>query len=203
MAENIDLIERLKKILDDKEPRILQDSETHYIHAAVLVPLFKNDHGYHILFTERTHKVLHHKGQISFPGGTVESWDGSYEKTALREACEEIGLLPEDVEVLGRLDDETTVASRFIVHPYVGLIPHPYEFKINRAEVEKILNVPFINFFSDDPALKCSSIDFDDFTYQGPVFLHQGDVIWGATARIMDRFICEIQDNIAWPYLLS
>jgi len=196
MTETGRLTEQIKKMLDDKEPRALQDSETHYIHAAVLVPLFKNHNGYHILFTERTHKVEHHKGQISFPGGAVESQDKSYEETALREACEEIGLLPEDVEVLGQLDDETTVASQFIVHPFIGVIPYPYEFKINRAEVEKIISVPFKNFLLDDPVFKCSSIDFDDFTYQGTVYLHQGDVIWGATARIMDHFICEIQDNI-------
>jgi 8-oxo-dGTP pyrophosphatase MutT (NUDIX family) len=196
MTEKGSLPWQIKKMLDNKEPRELKDSETNYIHAAVLVPLFKNDHGYQILFTERTHKVEHHKGQISFPGGAVESQDKSYEETALREACEEIGLLPKHVEVLGRLDDETTVASQFIVHPFVGLIPHPYEFKTNQAEVEKLINVPFKYFLSDDPAHKCSSIDFDDFTYHGTVYLHQGDVIWGATARIMDHFICEIQDNI-------
>ncbi len=196
MNETVNLPEQIKKMLDDKEPRALQDSKTNYIHAAVLVPLFKNDHGYHILFTERTHKVEHHKGQISFPGGAVESQDKSYEETALREACEEIGLLPQDVEVLGQLDDETTVASQFIVHPFVGLIPHPYEFKINRAEVEKIISVPFKHFLSDDTAHKCPSIDFDDFTYHGTVYLHQGDVIWGATARIMDHFIREVHDNI-------
>ena len=196
MTETDNLPSQIKKILDNKEPRELTDSETNYIHAAVLVPLFKNDHGYQILFTERTHKVEHHKGQISFPGGAVESQDKSYEETALREACEEIGLLPKHVEVLGRLDDETTVASQFIVHPFVGLIPHPYEFKINQAEVEKLINVPFKHFLSDDPAHKCSSIDFDDFTYHGTVYIHQGDVIWGATARIMDHFTCEIQDKI-------
>jgi 8-oxo-dGTP pyrophosphatase MutT (NUDIX family) len=183
-------------MLTDKEPRVIQNCETHYIHAAVLVPLFKDDHGYHILFTERTHEVAHHKGQISFPGGRVDNCDRGYEETALREACEEIGLLPEDVEVLGQLDDETTVASQFIVHPFVGLIPYPYEFKINRAEVETIIPVPFKHFLSDHPDHKCSSIDFDDFTYKGTVYLHQGDVIWGATARIMDHFICEIQDKI-------
>jgi len=196
MTEKGCLPRQIKMMLDNKEPRELKDSETNYIHAAVLVPLFKNDHGYQILFTERTHTVAHHKGQISFPGGAVERRDGSYKETALREACEEIGLLPKHVEVLGRLDDETTVASRFIVHPFVGLIPHPYEFKINQAEVEKLIKVPFKYFLSDDPAHKCSSIDFDDFTYHGTVYLHQGDVIWGATARIMDHFICEIQDKI-------
>lgn len=203
MTETGNLANQIKKMLDDKEPRILQDSETHYIHAAVLVPLYQNKHGYHILFTERTHKVPHHKGQISFPGGSVDSCDGSYEETALREACEEIGLLPEDVEVLGQLDDETTVASQFVVHPFVGVIPHPYEFKINRGEVEKIISVPFNHFLSDDPGHKCSSIDFDDFTYHGTVYLHQGDVIWGATARIMDHFICEIQENIPLPDLIE
>ena len=203
MTETGNLPQQIKKMLDDKEPRALQDSETHYIHAAVLVPLFKNDHGYHVLFTERTHKVAHHKGQISFPGGAVESRDNSCQETALREACEEIGLLPEDVELLGQLDDETTVASQFIVHPFIGVIPYPYEFKINRAEVEKIINVPFKHFLSDDPDCKCSSIDFDDFTYHGTVYLHRGDVIWGATARIMDNFICEIQDNIPLPDLIE
>lgn len=203
MTVKSDFIEHLREMLDRKAPRILTDSGNHYVQAAVLVPLFRDDHEYHILFTERTHQVAHHKGQISFPGGSVDLCDRSYKETALREACEEIGLLPEDVEILGQLDDQTTLGSRFIVHPFVGMIPHPYTFKINRAEVEKIINVPLKNFLLDDPDLKCSSLEFDDFTYQGPVFLHQGDVIWGATARIMDHFICEIQENIPRPDLME
>ncbi|MGD9040030.1 MAG: CoA pyrophosphatase, partial [Desulfobacteraceae bacterium] len=106
-----DLSEIIREVLNSRPPKRIPDEQSSYIHAAVLFPIFSANGEYNVLFTQRTHKVESHKGQISFPGGGVEEQDGSLEETALREAHEEIGLLNKDVEILGQLDDTTTVVS--------------------------------------------------------------------------------------------
>ena len=88
--------------------------------SAVLVPIYHKQGEYYILFTKRTEDVKNHKGQISFPGGVHQEEDRTLVDTALRESAEEIGLMPNDVEVLGELDDTTTVTSSFIISPFVG-----------------------------------------------------------------------------------
>ncbi|MCH8853196.1 MAG: CoA pyrophosphatase, partial [Planctomycetes bacterium] len=82
--------------------------------AAVLIALYDKDGVSHILFQVRSETVLHHKGQISFPGGAEDPGDVDLLMTALRESEEEIGLVREDVEVLGQLDDIVTI-SDFLV----------------------------------------------------------------------------------------
>jgi 8-oxo-dGTP pyrophosphatase MutT (NUDIX family) len=184
-----DLCEIIREVLSSRPPKRIPDEKSQYIHAAVLFPLFSVNGEYRVLFTQRTHTVENHKGQISFPGGAVEAEDGSLEETALREAHEEIGLLSKDVEILGQLDDMTTVTSNFIVHPFVGLIPYPYDFKINAEEVDRLIEVPFKIFLSGDPKYKRDSAEFEGVTYPTPAYLYRGDLIWGATARIMESFV--------------
>jgi 8-oxo-dGTP pyrophosphatase MutT (NUDIX family) len=185
----MDLTEKIQASLNNQKPRTIGNENGFLIHAAVLIPICETAKGYEVLFTERTHKVEHHKGQISFPGGTVEDCDRDYQETALREAYEEIGVSPHHVKVLGRLDDELTVASNFIVHPFVGKIPHPYEFVINQYEVERIIPVPLELFFNENAHLHPAFIDFKTFVYEGPVYRYKEITIWGATAKIMDKFI--------------
>ena len=184
-----DLTEIIREVLGSRSPKRIRDHKSSHIHAAVLFPIFSANGEYRVLFTQRTHKVENHKGQISFPGGGVEEADGSLEETALREAHEEIGLLGKDVEILGQLDDTTTVVSNFVVHPFVGRIPYPYDFKINPLEVKRIIEVPFRIFLSDDPKYKRDSAEFEGVTYPTPAYVYKGDLIWGATARIIEGFM--------------
>ncbi len=184
-----DLSEIIREVLGARSPKRIPDENSSYIHAAVLFPIFSANGEYRVLFTQRTHKVENHKGQISFPGGGVEEKDGGFQDTALREAHEEIGLLNKDVEILGQLDDTTTVVSNFVVHPFVGLIPYPYDFKINPLEVKRIIEVPFRIFLSDDPKYKRDSAEFEGVIYPTPAYVYSGDVIWGATARIIGGFV--------------
>jgi 8-oxo-dGTP pyrophosphatase MutT (NUDIX family) len=78
----------------------------------------------------------------------VDELDDSLERTAKRETFEEIGVKEDDIEILGQLDDMTTMMSRFIIHPFVGVLPFPYVFKINEREVEHLIEVP-LKFFLD------------------------------------------------------
>ena len=199
MLNHKDLSEIIREVLSSRSPKRIPDEESSYVQAAVLFPLFNANGEYSVLFTQRTHTVENHKGQISFPGGAVETEDGSLEETALREAYEEVGLLSKDVEVLGQLDDMTTVTSNFVVHPFVGLIPYPYEFKINAEEVDRLIEVPFKIFLSDDPKYKRDSAEFEGVVYSTPAYLYKGDLIWGATARIMERFVEILKGELGLP----
>jgi len=156
--------------------------------AAVLVPLFYDGNEYHVLLTQRSNKVFHHKGQIAFPGGKPHKADASLLDTALRESWEEVGLSPEDVEVIGELDDTATRTSGFSISPFVALIPYPYSFTRNHYEIDDILDVPLSVL--TDPSNYTEQIVDDDgepvtaFTYQ-----HNGRIIWGATASIIKQLL--------------
>jgi len=196
MAKEKDLPTVIREILNSRTKRVIENGQSLRRHAAVLIPFFKAHDEYRVLFTKRTHRVEEHKGQISFPGGAVEGGDGSFRETALREAHEEIGLEKEDVAVLGQTDDTLTLASNFVIHPFVGLIPHPYYFRINREEVERLIKVPLKVFMVENAADKMGDVQYGGSTYHGLVFPYDGEVIWGATAKIMEDFVEILGD--AW-----
>ena len=160
--------------------------------AAVLLPLFKNAVEYHMVFTKRTETLTHHKGQVSFPGGSFDLADGDLLTTALRESYEEIGIHPEDVTIVGRLDDLSTFSTSFTITPFVGLIPHPYAFRPNPVEVAVIFDVPLSVLA--DPTVGRSYIRTreDGAAIVDYEFHVNGHVIWGATARIIRHFLAVI-----------
>ena len=189
MKKRKDLRLIIKNVLNDRTPKRIEDSSSHYVHAAVLIPLLDEEGATKILFTKRTTRVEHHKGQISFPGGAVDEEDGSFEDTALREAHEEIGLRRDDVEILGRIDDTLTLVSSFIVHPVVGFVPDPCDFKLNGAEVDRIIKAPLYVFHPENPQYRRDSVEYEGMTYRAVAYEYNGDVIWGATARMMENFM--------------
>lgn len=193
------VIEIIRDSLNNREPRTIDNPDPRYIHSSVLIPIFSEDDQHMVLFTKRTDRVEHHKGQISFPGGAVDKDDVSLEETALREAYEEIGLLKGDVELLGRTDDMLTLVSGFIIHPFVGRIPYPYPFKINSREVDSIVFIPLYVFMDKTSGHIKDSVDVEGFTYHGTSYEYQGHVIWGATARIMENLIRIVGANLCLP----
>src|SRR5512137_973045 len=100
------MITSLKKLLAGRRKQYIDDPLR--VHSAVLIPIYLEKGQYHIVFIKRTDTVKSHKGQISFPGGGRDGTDKTLLDTALRECREEIGVRPEDTEVLGELDDEVT-----------------------------------------------------------------------------------------------
>jgi len=155
--------------------------------AAVLVPLFMKNGDLHVLLTKRSDQVEHHRGEISFPGGKRDPEDPDLLSCALREASEEVGIAPSDVRIVGELDDFYTVATGFLVVPFVGMIPYPYSFQPSEREIAGLLSVPLEVFF--DPSRRSEEI----WTVRGEplavVFYRWEDhVIWGATARILKHF---------------
>ncbi|MDY6910831.1 MAG: CoA pyrophosphatase [Chloroflexota bacterium] len=177
--------ERIRSTLANRDKRCIYDPKLNA--SAVLVPIFEKDGVNHILFTRRTNEVEHHKGQISFPGGKYEKTDSDLCQTALRECFEEIGLHPEAVEIVGELDEERTIVSQYVISPFVGFIPHPYPFNLNSWEVAELLEVP-VSVFMDESNLRRDVVIEDGISHPA-YFYHYGDeVIWGATARIVNRF---------------
>ena len=156
--------------------------------AAVLVPLYVHDGAYRIIFTKRSEKMYYHRGQISFPGGGHEACDYSLQETALRESEEEIGLHPEDVTILGQLDDLLTTGSNYLVRPFVGVIPYPYPFELDRRETAYLIEAPLQFLRQHNPPRQVTR-EHDGRTVQSFFFDYKGHIIWGATAKILKQFL--------------
>ncbi len=158
--------------------------------AGVLVPLFVQEEELRVLFTQRTLMVKDHRGQIAFPGGVRDPQDPHLLATALRETFEEIGLAPEAVEVLGSLAGVATITGYHIT-PFVGLIPHPYDFKPSPQEVKRLLALAVADFY---PPERWSS---GPYVFQGRTtrvcYWQNGEeVVWGATARILLTLLAQL-----------
>ena len=160
--------------------------------SAVIMPLVCNGGGWHLLFTHRSSRLVEHSGQVSFPGGAKEPGDKSFEETALREMREEIGVLPQDVEVFGNLG-EMPVITGYLVRVFVGQIPWPYELTINHDEVESVFTVP-LNWLAE-PAHRMTRYR----SYAGreiPVIffdLYEGYQLWGASAEMTVSLLDALQ----------
>jgi 8-oxo-dGTP pyrophosphatase MutT (NUDIX family) len=154
------------------------------VSAAVLLPLFKKEDHWHLLFIRRTVDQHEHSNQVAFPGGHTDPQDATPEQTALREAREEIGLQPDEVRVLGRLRDFLTV-THYRVTPVIGVIPWPYSFHLAVQEVSRIFTIPLVwladpnNHEIHERALP-TPLDKVPVVYFHP---YDGEVLWGASAR--------------------
>jgi len=156
--------------------------------AAVLLPLHEQGGEPYVLFTRRTETVETHKGQISFPGGAADPGDADVQSTALRETQEEMGIPPTQVEVLGVLDDLSTTVSGFVVTPVVGIIPSPFPFRINSAEIAEVLTVP-LRVFRDPSSLRVERREREGKRLDVYFYRYGKHEIWGVTARIIKGFV--------------
>lgn len=185
LVRGANLLQQIRSFLAGYQPARLSVDATP---AAVLLLLYEKEGEPYILLTRRTNYVEHHKGETSFPGGAFDAADGDLLTTALRETEEEIGVRPQDVEVLGRLDDIVTITD-FLVSPFVGLLPSPdYPFVINAHEVAELVEVP-LRHLMDERNLEWTTREVGD--RRVPILIyHYGDHrIWGATARILKGFL--------------
>jgi 8-oxo-dGTP pyrophosphatase MutT (NUDIX family) len=171
----------------------MTDKSPHPIDAAVLLPLYgwpDDDPG--LVFTERRADLRRHAGEISFPGGRRDPGDADLSATALREAHEEIGLDPAMVEPGEELPPTNTFVTDYRIHPFVGRIPHPRELDLqpNPAEVETVLTFSL--------AVLRESYEIRRLVRRGvpihtPTYEVEGQLIWGATARILGDLLTRLQ----------
>ncbi len=180
------LREQLRTALDAYEPGRTDRREAKP--AAALLLLYEREDGLHVLFQERSHQVEHHKGEISFPGGARDETDSSAAFTALRETHEEVGVAPEDVDLLGELDEIWT-RSDFRLRTFVGwLCEWPYTFEFEPLEVASLLEVPLAHIA--DPATLVDDVrEIDGRRVVLPSYYWGEHRIWGATARILTNFL--------------
>lgn len=151
--------------------------------AAVLVPVIDHAKGMTVLFTRRTEHLLHHGGQISFPGGHIEKDDGGAEQTALRETEEEVGLDRRRVEIIGRLDNYTT-GTGFRITPVVGVIEPPLDLDPDPYEVAEVFEVP-MDFFLEPANHQRHNRVFKGRRREYYAIPYGGYYIWGATAGML------------------
>jgi 8-oxo-dGTP pyrophosphatase MutT (NUDIX family) len=151
--------------------------------AAVLVPLVEHATGMTVLLTQRAETLKDHAGQISFPGGRIEPEDKDAWHAALREAYEEIGLLPDFVEFAGYLPDHHVITG-FRVTPVVGFVNPDYQLRIAEAEVHDVFEVP-LDFILDAGNHKSRQRKLGDLTFEVHDIPYGERNIWGATAGML------------------
>lgn len=154
--------------------------------ACVLIPLIRGDDGLSILFTKRSENLASHSGQIAFPGGVVEAGE-TFEQAAVREANEEVGIPPNHVELIGRLDDVIT-HSGFLVAPFVGVIHEPFDLVIQEAEVVEVFQVP-IDALLNTKNPEVRYVAFREKKYPAYFYRHGQHEIWGLTGRMLKAFL--------------
>jgi len=153
--------------------------------AAVLVPVLMAGGEVRIVFTRRTDTLSRHAGEISFPGGLAEPGE-QLPEAALRESEEELGLAPADVELIGALPSVHTRVTGILIVPFVGLLHAPPRFTPNEAEIAEILEFPLAQLMA---ATTEREFEFESRRFRTFVFDMEGQVIWGATARILHSLL--------------
>ncbi len=156
--------------------------------AAVLIPLCLIESEIFILFTHRQEDLTYHGGEICFPGGNHDREDVNCIATALRETHEEIGLLPQAVQVLGQLTPIYIPPSQYIVHPIVGWIPNLPPLHPNATEVARILQVP-LNLLLQPETIRHEIGVRNGTTITIPYYEFQAWHIWGATAMLLSELL--------------
>jgi 8-oxo-dGTP pyrophosphatase MutT (NUDIX family) len=150
----------------------------------VLLPLYGWPEEPGLIFTERRADLRRHAGEISFPGGRHDEADADLQTTALREAQEEIALDPAQVKIGEVLPPTKTFVTNYVVHPFVGYIPHPRELGLepNPTEVETVLtfSLELLREGYEMRRLIRRGVPIHTPTYEV-----EGHLIWGATARIL------------------
>jgi 8-oxo-dGTP pyrophosphatase MutT (NUDIX family) len=150
--------------------------------AAVLVAMYGHPAEPGLVFTERRRDLRRHPGEISFPGGRRDAPDEELLATALREAREEIGLDPADVQVVGALPPVGTFVTGFKVHPFVGLIPDDLSFHPSPHEVAAVLLFQLAELRA---GFAMRRLIRRGVPIRTPTYLVGEHLIWGATARIL------------------
>jgi 8-oxo-dGTP pyrophosphatase MutT (NUDIX family) len=151
--------------------------------AAVLVPIVTHREALSVLFTQRTTHLKNHAGQVSFPGGRAEPGDATPEFTALRETQEEIGLPPEQAEIIARLPDYFT-RTGYRVTPIVGLLTPPLALAPDPREVAEVFEVP-LEFLLDPRNHQRETREIQGRTVAYYVMRYESRTIWGATAGML------------------
>lgn len=192
-------------VIAGRKPRILGYED--YYKSAVLLPLVTQDGACSLLFEKRSSALKIQPGEICFPGGGIETTDDGAMDAAIRESCEELGLEPDDIEMLGPLDYFVSPFN-LIVYPFAAYLKNPGKIKPNPDEVEYVFTVPvdyLLNVKPPKSKLELKLVlpegypydlipngrdyPFRQAQYPQYFYLWNNEVIWGLTARILNHFL--------------
>jgi 8-oxo-dGTP pyrophosphatase MutT (NUDIX family) len=190
MYSAAEIRERLSGALDSRD-EFPTDSPDRM--AAVLVPLV-TDGETRVILTKRTATLSRHAGEVSFPGGLADPGEGP-RTTALRESEEELGLTPGAVEVLGSLGAVHTRVLGTLIVPVVGLLADEPALRPSPAEIERVLTLSLADLATLG---REATFTWEGETFPTYVFDTPGEVVWGATARIL-RGLLDTLESPAGP----
>ena len=169
----------------DRDRKLL--APDNYRESSVLLLLYPNHRQLHFVLIRRPTYEGVHSGQIAFPGGRREG-EESYEATALRETQEEIGILPEEITLLGSLSSIYIPPSNFMVYPFVGFVPAQPIYRPDEREVAEILE-PSLSLLTDEVVRRQEQRHFPNIGWANvPYFDIFGHKVWGATAMMLMEF---------------
>ena len=158
--------------------------------AAVLIGFFEKGNNWYFPLIKRPMHEKNHPGQIALPGGAREN-NETLEETALREAFEEVGIIPNNVEIIGKLTPLPVPVSNYLIYPFVGIINKEPEWKINKDEVAELIILKLDDLIEADDGYS-ENWDLRGNKVKVPVFKLSDKTIWGATATVL----CEMLDLI-------
>jgi 8-oxo-dGTP pyrophosphatase MutT (NUDIX family) len=177
-------IARLRRALAGRKRKVLERPER----AAVLVPIVDDGAGLRLLLTRRTENLPSHQGHVAFPGGFMQPGERNPVVTALREAEEEIGLPPVEVDVLGLLDDFVARGGSVVVSPVVGRLARLPGLRPSSGEVARIFTIPIEELARPERWQERVEASAD-----GPqrlaFFEHDGETLWGLSARVVMQLL--------------
>ena len=158
--------------------------------AAALLLVYPHDDRLHLPLTVRAAGLRAHTGQVSLPGGSVDPGE-SFEAAALREAAEEVGIIPASVRIVGALTPLQMPVSGYLLHPVVGVTAARPEFRLAEGEVARILEVPIDRLVAPETIKRHPPVRARSERYVGidvPYFDLCGEDVWGATAMVLAEF---------------
>ena len=173
--------------LPDELPREVQQGDQ--TPASVLIPLFRNDSEWHVMFIRRVASERdRHSGQVAFPGGRQDLDDADPVAAALREAHEEIGLDSARVKVIRVLPKYLT-SSSYVVTPVIGIVPWPYDYQAQPTEVDRIFSIP-LRWLADQSNVELRDKQVSRGQQSATLKVvyyntYDSEVLWGASARMM------------------
>src|SRR3954467_7886487 len=185
--------EQLREVMLEPEEARQMDAVGGRVDAAVLVPLYLDRGALHAVFTKRHDDLSHHAGEISFPGGRQDFPEEDLRTTALREAHEEIGLDPSDVELVGALPPVGTFVTNYKIHPFVGVIKPGHAWTPQPTEVDVILELSLPDLIAGH---EMKRLVRKGVPFKTPTYTVGGNLIWGATARIVEHLLARLEPLI-------
>ena len=195
IARRLELARQIPGALDYPEREYIRELAPRPLRpAAVLIPLLRQDNEWHLLFTRRVDGLPEHGGQVAFPGGRMDPEDPTPEAAALREAQEEIGLNPENVRLLGRLGEYSTITA-YCITPVVAAIDWPVPLRLQPGEVSRVFTIPLrwlaqAEHSHEQPRSVPVPHSPIHVIYYEP---YDGEVLWGASARLTQALLAVLQ----------